>query len=720
MPRTKNKVRKIGKHTEEDMFSALRMVGNGNSIRTAAKNCKIPYPTLRRYVQNKRKYGDNISLVPRYDINKVFIKEQEEVLLKYYKDCALMFYGLTVKECRKVAYEMAKVNCIKMPRSWKRDQLAGLEWFRFFKKRHPDISVKKPEAISLARATSFNRETVAIFFNNLEALLKREPRFVDGTRIFNLDETGTTTVQKPQKVVAPAGAKVGKVTSGEKGTLVTTCCMVSATGHALPPAIVFPRKNFKSLMMYGAPPGSLGLASPSGWMTSDLFMEVMKHFIKCSSTTPENPSLLIMDNHESHLSIEALDLAKQSGVVVLTFHPHTTHKLQPLDVGLMGPLKTYYYSALESWMLQNPGKPVTIYEIARFIGHAYPRSMTPLNISAAFAKCGIFPYNKDIFTDEDFMPSTVTDRPVPVVEEPDMDVSAILDMNESNVEQQQKETRRSSCDLDVKTDRESPSILSQEHQSCFQNSTPPKETNEARGKENLPIQKDIISPLMFRPPIKAGPRSQKRKGRKLGKSMIATDTPEKERIAEERSAALSRKGHHKRKVLQDCDNNMLPSTSKIRKKQTKRSNKKTVRVRKQDEESESEVSEVEDMILESETEVDSDEEDDRYEDIIDSDFPNLQRQPMVDEYVLVLLQSKKRVVYFIAKILDTEKDGEYCVSYLKLKDRLNKTFMFPLEPDMANVKLSDIKMILPPPRVTGTKRLVKYSFNVNLSLLNMA
>ncbi|CAG4958823.1 unnamed protein product [Colias eurytheme] len=201
MPRPKNKERKIGKHTKEDMMSALQMVQNGNSIRTAAKTCKIPYATLRRYVKNKSEHGDNISLVPRYDINKVFTEEHEQILLKYYKDCALMFYGLTVKECRKVAYEMAMRNGIKMPSSWKRDQLAGLEWFRFFKKRHPDISVKKPEAVSLARATSFNRETVAIFFNNLEELLKREPRFADGTRILNLAETGTTTVQKPQKVV---------------------------------------------------------------------------------------------------------------------------------------------------------------------------------------------------------------------------------------------------------------------------------------------------------------------------------------------------------------------------------------------------------------------------------------------------------------------------------------------------------------------------------------
>ncbi|CAH2095091.1 unnamed protein product [Euphydryas editha] len=716
MPRPKNKERKIGKHTKEDMMSALQLVQNGNSIRMAAKTCKIPYPTLRRYVKNKSEHGDNISLVPRYDINKVFTEEHEQILLKYYKDCALMFYGLTVKECRKVSYEMAMRNGIKMPSSWKRDKLAGLEWFRFFKKRHPDISVKKPETVSLARATSFNRETVAIFFNNLEELLKREPRFADGTRIFNLDETGTTTVQKPQKVVAPAGTKVGKVTSGEKGTLVTTCCMVSATGHALPPAIIFPRKNFKNLMMHGAPPGSLGLANPSGWMTSDLFVEVMKHFIKCSSTTPENPCLLIMDNHESHLSIEALDLAKQSGVVILTFHPHTTHKLQPLDVGLMGPLKTYYYSALESWMLQNPGKPVTIYEIARFIGHAYPRSMTPLNISAAFAKCGIFPFNKDIFSDEDFMPSSVTDRPVNVVSQtlPDAEASAILDMNRSNNQQDSTplEIRRSSYDPVVTPDRDSPSILSQEH-SYYQNVTPPKKPDEACNIENNPPKSDhIITPVMFRPPLKAGTRTDKRKGRKLGKSMIATDTPEKKRITEERTAAINRKGLYKRKVLQDCGNEMLPSTSKIRKILNKRNNKRRIVL-----DEDSETSEAEDLILESETDLESDEED---EQVIDEDFPDLQRKPMIDEYVIVLLQSKNRVVHYIAKIVEDYGDDEYGVSYLKLKDRLNKTFMFPLEPDMANVTLSDIKMILPPPCVSGTKRLIKYSFNVNLSLLNMA
>jgi len=48
-------------------------------------------------------------------------------------------------------------------------------------------------------------------------------------------------------------------------------------------------------MIRGAPPGTLGLATPSGWMNQDLFLKVMEHFIKYSSSSKENPALLIYD-----------------------------------------------------------------------------------------------------------------------------------------------------------------------------------------------------------------------------------------------------------------------------------------------------------------------------------------------------------------------------------------------------------------------------------------
>lgn len=719
MPRRKKQERKIGKHTKTNMEMALKAVEVGSSIRQAAKDHNIAYPTFRRYANKWKEVGENMSLVPRYDINRVFSEEQEKSLLEYYKECALLFYGLTVKDCRYVAYEMAKKNNLKIPPAWERDGLAGLEWFRSFKQRHPEITVKKPEPVSLARATAFNPESVKVFFDNLQTVIERHPQFSDGTRIFNLDETSTTTVQKPQKVVAPRGVSVSKVTSGEKGTLVTTCCMVSATGFALPPAIIFPRKKFKNIMLNGAPSGSLGLANPSGWMTSLLFVEVIKHFVKQTRTTPEDPSLLLMDNHESHLSIEALDYAKNAGVTVLTFHPHTTNKLQPLDVGLMGPFKTYYYSALESWMLHNPGRPVTIYEIARFIGQAHPRAMTITNISSAFSKCGIFPFDRNIFTEIDFLPSNVTDRPVPANNEPNVEIEAQREQDSTAISSPTS-LRNISIIQNISTPEPPLGSISRDNSPSLLSFTPFTFEVDSINKENEKPRKNapghFISPKEFRPPIKAGPRSNKRR-RKPGRSIIATDTPEKDLIAANRAATKMRKeaskksGNFKRKVLNE-----------IKIDQTSTSGVKCVKIAKRPKKDETDSDEsAEEIILESDTDVDtdlnlSDDDDDR---VIDENFSPLCQKLKLDDFVLILLESKKQAVYYVAKIVAEEADNEYLVSFLKLKREEQPCFIFPLEPDLAVVNLSDIKFILPPPKNTGTKRLTKYFFKVNLSLLNV-
>lgn len=151
-----------------------------------------------------------------------------------------------------------------------------------------DVSLRKPEPCCLARATALNKANVETFYNKLEKLYERNPKFADGTRIYNLDGTSTMTVQKPQRVIALKGRRnVSKITSGERGTLVTTCCIVSASGTALPPVMVFPRKNFKNYMTKNTPAGTLGLATPSGWMNSEIFPEVIQHFIKHTNSTPE-------------------------------------------------------------------------------------------------------------------------------------------------------------------------------------------------------------------------------------------------------------------------------------------------------------------------------------------------------------------------------------------------------------------------------------------------
>ena len=176
-----------------------------------------------------------------------------------------MFYGLTTKDCRKLAYETAVANEIKCPASWVEKKIAGEDWLLGFFKRHPNLSLRSPEGCSLARATAFNRHNVEAFFDNYQTLLKKEPQLGDPSRIYNLDETKTTTVQNSRKIIAKKGSKVVcKVTSMEKGVLVTTCCIIRADGNYLPPVLIFPRVNFRDHMIIDAPYNSLGLATPSG------------------------------------------------------------------------------------------------------------------------------------------------------------------------------------------------------------------------------------------------------------------------------------------------------------------------------------------------------------------------------------------------------------------------------------------------------------------------
>jgi hypothetical protein len=72
-----------------------------------------------------------------------------------------------------------------------------------------------------------------------------------------MDETGVTTVQTPERVIARRGF-------AERGKLVTLDLAVSATGNTVPPFFIFPRVNFRAYFLNGASAGSEGDANPTG------------------------------------------------------------------------------------------------------------------------------------------------------------------------------------------------------------------------------------------------------------------------------------------------------------------------------------------------------------------------------------------------------------------------------------------------------------------------
>ncbi|KAK0068382.1 jerky protein [Biomphalaria pfeifferi] len=63
-------------------------------------------------------------------------------------------------------------------------------------------------------------------------------------KIWNMDETGISTVQKPVKIIGSKGTRqVGSVTSAERGQTVRVLCAMNAAGTYIPPIFIFPRKR---------------------------------------------------------------------------------------------------------------------------------------------------------------------------------------------------------------------------------------------------------------------------------------------------------------------------------------------------------------------------------------------------------------------------------------------------------------------------------------------
>ncbi|XP_018366269.1 PREDICTED: uncharacterized protein LOC108763283 isoform X2 [Trachymyrmex cornetzi] len=331
----------------------------------------------------------------------MFDLTEENALMSYIMKCSTMNYGLSINDIRTLAYEYGKKLGIAIPERWTEEGQATRDWYYGFMGRHKNISLRKPQSTSFQRLKGFCRESVDEFFTNLKAVLE-ETQFAEH-RIWNIDESGFSTVPtQPVKVVAQKGAKLGSFASAERGTNVTVVVSVSAAGTTIPPFFLFPRKNMKSIFMENSPPGSIGFANECGWMTVADFLVFLQHFIKFTSASKDNPLLLIMDNHISHVSIEAIDLCVHNGIIVLTLPPHCSHRMQPLNVSVFGPVKKTYAVKVHEWGLSNAGRKFEIHHVAGAVDKALTQSCTALNIRSGFAATGIFPINTDIFTEDDF------------------------------------------------------------------------------------------------------------------------------------------------------------------------------------------------------------------------------------------------------------------------------------------------------------------------------
>ena len=143
----------------------------------------------------------------------------------------------------------------------------------------------------------------------------------------------------------------------QKDVHITGVVTVSATGKVFTPVVILPSLQKLPDELREFDEQAQFFRSKSGWMTRELFelycvnlAHEITHFRQ--TLPPEKRGkrfLLIVDGHSSRKSAKAIAYLQQYGIDLLTLPGHSTHVLQPFDVGVAGVLKSIMARKIENW-----------------------------------------------------------------------------------------------------------------------------------------------------------------------------------------------------------------------------------------------------------------------------------------------------------------------------------------------------------------------------------
>jgi hypothetical protein len=87
--------------------------------------------------------------------------------------------------------------------------------------------------------------------------------------------------------------------------------------------------------------GATLITTHNGWSNDEMALEYLKHFHRHARPIGIY-RLLILNGYGSHATFRFKELAHKYKIILLYLPAHTTHRLQPLDVGIFGPQSGFY------------------------------------------------------------------------------------------------------------------------------------------------------------------------------------------------------------------------------------------------------------------------------------------------------------------------------------------------------------------------------------------
>lgn len=143
------------------------------------------------------------------------------------------------------------------------------------------------------------------------------------------------------------------------------------------------------------------ITSPTGWTNDEIGYEwltkIFERHTKNKLRKENEYRLLFVDGHSSHLNLRFIEYCDENRILLMAYPPHSTHRLQPLDVSLFNPLANFYSQNLNTWLYNSRG----ICSMSKrhfwcLFEPAFHRAFTRRNIESAWKKTGLHPLNPEV------------------------------------------------------------------------------------------------------------------------------------------------------------------------------------------------------------------------------------------------------------------------------------------------------------------------------------
>jgi hypothetical protein len=384
MPPNRSKKSKKLVEQEGRIVLAIAAYKNGQipSVSQAAASFNVPRRTLDYRIKGR------VAGTERSQKQHKLTSNEEESLVKWILD--LDKRGRPPRH----AYVQSMANHILATRGTV-DPLPriGQNWVYRLVKRHPELKSRFSRRYDYSRAKNEDPKIIGKWFSTVSTALK-EYGFLPED-IYNFDETGFAMGLIATTRVITSSDYYGRAKLLQPGNKawVTAIEAITATGDCLPPYIIFKGVRLQEAWFESLPPGWRLDTSANGWTTDEITFKWLKNqFIPESTKRLRGVyRLLVLDGHGSHLTPEFDQLCAENKIIPLCMPPHSSHLLQPLDVGVFSPLKRAYSKLVEQRMRNNYNH-VDKLDFLGALPTARQEAFTPQNIRSGFAATGLMPF----------------------------------------------------------------------------------------------------------------------------------------------------------------------------------------------------------------------------------------------------------------------------------------------------------------------------------------